>query len=60
METHRSLTRAILAKLGPVPADQVPANVRALLESAQRGIDLTRLGPARAECLAWLKSEYLK
>ena len=31
-----------------------------LTEWANNSVDLTKLGPARAECLAWLKSEYLK
>lgn len=54
----RSASRQI--PLGPVPADQVPAEVRELMVWAQDGVDLTTLGPARAECLAWLKSETLR
>ena len=46
--------------LGPVPAEQLPAEVRELMEWAKEGVDLSRLGPARAACLAWLKAEYLR
>jgi iron(III) transport system substrate-binding protein len=46
--------------LGPVPRDRLPAEVRELTQSAEDGVDLTALGAARAECLAWLKSEYLR
>jgi iron(III) transport system substrate-binding protein len=44
--------------LGSVPADQLPAEVRELSPWASRSANLTNLGPASAECLAWLKSEY--
>ncbi len=54
----RSKSRQI--PLGPVPPNQVPAEVHELMEWIQREVDLTRLGAARAECLAWLKSEYLR
>ena len=54
----RSKARQI--PLGPVPADQLPVEVRELALWARDSVDLTQLGPARAECLAWLKSEYLK
>ena len=54
----RSKSRQI--PLGPAPADQVPAEVRELMEWAKDGADLTQLGVARADCLAWLKSEYLR
>ena len=54
----RSKSRQI--PLRPVPADQLPAEVRELTAWAKDGIDLTQLGPARAACLAWLKSEYVK
>ena len=61
-ETELALSRSKSRQipLGPVPADQVPAEVRELMEWAKDGVDLSKLGPARAECLAWLKSEYLK
>ena len=61
-ETELALARSKSRQvpLGPVPADQLPAEVRELCEWAKDGVDLTPLGPARAECLAWLKSEYLQ
>ncbi|MEA3208973.1 MAG: iron(III) transport system substrate-binding protein [Chthoniobacter sp.] len=46
--------------LGPVASDRLPAEVRELVEWAKDGVDLTKLGPARADCLAWLKAEYLR
>ncbi len=46
--------------LGPILLEQVPAEVRELMQWQEHAVDLTRLGAARAECLAWLKSEYLK
>jgi iron(III) transport system substrate-binding protein len=46
--------------LGPVPVEQVPAEVRELMIWAKDGANLTKLGVARAECLAWLKAEYLR
>ena len=45
--------------LGPVPADQVPDEVRDLQAAAQRAVPLNGLLPARNECLAWLKAENL-
>ncbi len=61
-ETEIALARSKARQipLGSVPADQVPAEVRELIGWAKESIDLTTLGPARAECLAWLKAEYLK
>lgn len=61
-ETERALARgqARQIPLGPVAADQVPAEVRELMAWAREGADLTVLGGARAECLAWLKAEYLR
>jgi iron(III) transport system substrate-binding protein len=44
--------------LGPVAEYRLQADVRALEPWARKGVDLTALGPARAECLAWLKSWY--
>jgi iron(III) transport system substrate-binding protein len=60
-ETEIALARSKARQipLGPVPADQVPAEVRELVEWAKESVDLTTLGAARAECLAWLKSEYV-
>ena len=54
----RSKSRQIL--LGPADETQLPQDVRDLLPHAARGIPLTSLLKARNECLAWLKSEYLK
>ena len=51
----RSKSRQI--PLGPVPEDQVPAEVRELRRWAADGVPLAGLRTARAECLAWLKSE---
>lgn len=45
--------------LGPVPADRLSPQVRELAQWARDGVDLAPLGPSRAKCLAWLKSEYL-
>jgi iron(III) transport system substrate-binding protein len=46
--------------VGPVVVDKLPAEVRDLAEWAKDGVDLSSLGPARAACLEWLKSEYLR
>ena len=61
-ETELALARSKSRQipLGPVPADQVPAEVRELQAAAQRGVPLNGLLPARNECLAWLKAEYLQ
>ena len=61
-ETELALARSKSRQipLGPVPADQVPAEVRELQAAAQRGVPLNGLLPARNECLAWLKAEELK
>jgi iron(III) transport system substrate-binding protein len=54
----RSKSRQI--PLGPMDATQLPAEVREFLPHAAHGYPLTGLLKARNECLAWLKSEYLK
>ena len=61
-ETELALARSKSRQipLGAIPADQLPAEVRELAEWAKESVDLTKLGPARAECLAWLKAEYAK
>jgi iron(III) transport system substrate-binding protein len=46
--------------LGPINGQEVPDDVKKLVEWSQDGIDLRSLLPARRECLAWLKTEYLK
>jgi iron(III) transport system substrate-binding protein len=59
-ETELALaaSKARPVPLGPVPAERLPAEVRELVRWAGEGEDLTSLGRARAECLAWLKSIY--
>jgi len=61
-ETELALARSKSRQipLGPVPEDQVPAEVRALRAAASRGVPLTDLLRARNECLKWLKEEDLK
>jgi iron(III) transport system substrate-binding protein len=46
--------------LGPVPAADLPDEVRQLAAWAAEGVPLPALRDARAECMAWLKSEYLQ
>ncbi len=61
-ETELALARSKSRQipLGPVSADQVPAEVRELQAWAQHASPLTDLLPARNECLAWLKGEEMK
>lgn len=61
-ETELALARSKSRQipLGPVPADQVPAEVRELQTWAGDATPLTGLLPARNACLAWLKVEELK
>ena len=61
-ETELALARSKSRQipLGPVPGDQLPVEVRELSEWAKEGVDLRQLGAARAACLEWLKSEYLR
>lgn len=54
----RSPSRQI--PLGPVSVSELPEEVRALAGWAAQGVPLKDVRAARAECLAWLKSEYLK
>jgi iron(III) transport system substrate-binding protein len=46
--------------LGPVDQKRLPEEVRELAGWAAEGYPLSTLSRARAECLGWLKSEYLK
>ena len=46
--------------LGPIDGQELPDEVKNLVEWSRDGIDLRSLLPARRECLAWLKTEYLK
>ena len=61
-ETELALARSKSRQipLGPVAGDQVPAEVRELMRWAADGVPLADLREARAECLAWLRSEYLR
>lgn len=60
-ETELALahSKARQIPLGPVPAEQLSAEVRELTQWATDGVDLTTLGPTRKACLAWLKAELL-
>jgi iron(III) transport system substrate-binding protein len=44
--------------LGPVNADEIPDDVRPLLEWASESVELQGLSAARMECLAWLTREF--
>lgn len=46
--------------LGPVENARLPEDVKQLQRWAADGVPLGDLGGASAECLAWLKSEYLQ
>jgi iron(III) transport system substrate-binding protein len=46
--------------LGPVDEFRLSGDVRQLKRWAERGYPLTELGAARAACLQWLKSEYVR
>ena len=46
--------------LGPVENTRLPDDVKQLQRWAADGVPLGDLGGANAECLAWLKSEYLQ
>jgi iron(III) transport system substrate-binding protein len=61
-ETELALARGAARQipLGPVADTDLPAEVRELRRWANEAGPLTGLGAAPAECLAWLKSEYLK
>jgi iron(III) transport system substrate-binding protein len=60
-ETELALARskARQVPLGTVDEDELPEEVRELARWARDGYDLSDLGPARSECLDWLKTEYL-
>jgi iron(III) transport system substrate-binding protein len=61
-ETELALARSKSRQvpLGPIDEESLPDDVRPMKAWADDGIDLRPLLPARRECLAWLKSEYLK
>jgi iron(III) transport system substrate-binding protein len=46
--------------LGPVPEEDLPEEVRPLVEWGAEGVDLRALLEARREVIRWLKSEYLR
>jgi len=46
--------------LGPLNDSLIPKEVREMTAWVKDGYSLAGLGAARAECLAWLKEEYLK
>jgi iron(III) transport system substrate-binding protein len=61
-ETELALARSQARQipLGPVDETKLSDDVRQLKRWADRGYPLTDLGAARAACLQWLKSEYVK
>ena len=61
-ETELALARSKSRQipLGPVPEEQVPAEVRELRGWTADAVPLANLLPARNECLAWLKAEYVQ
>ena len=46
--------------LGPVDESKLSDEVRHLKGWSRDAYDLTTLGPARAECLEWLREEFLE
>ena len=61
-ETELALARSKSRQipLGPCAMDQLPTEVRELVDWTKESVDLTEFGVARAQCLAWLKAEYTK
>ena len=61
-ETELALARSKSRQipLGPVPEEHVPAEVRELRGWTADAVPLANLLPARNECLAWLKAEYVQ
>jgi iron(III) transport system substrate-binding protein len=55
LQLARSASRQI--PLGPVNPEQVPNDVRPLVEWASQSLDMRNYAQARAECLEWLKQE---
>ena len=53
-------SRSRQVPLGAVDEERLPEEVRELAKLAAEGYALSPLSRARAECLGWLKSEYLK
>jgi len=61
-ETEIALARSNARQipLGPVAIDDLPHDVQQLKQWAEDAHSLANLGPARSDCLAWLKKEYLR
>lgn len=59
-EVALARSRARQIPLGPVDEGQLPDEVKELRRWAAKGYSLIGLGRAWEECLAWLKSEYVK
>lgn len=61
-ETELALARSKSRQvpLGPVNDAELPDDVRPMKAWADDGVDLRPLLDARRECLAWLKTEYLR
>lgn len=60
VELDLANSKARQIPLGPVNEERLSDEVRALRTWAKDAYPLAGLSKARAECLAWLKSEYLK
>lgn len=58
-EAMLAASRARQIPLGPVDTKRLPPEVKAMQKWMGRALLLRPLAGARAECLAWLKSEYL-
>ena len=53
-------SKARQVPLGPVDASRLGDDVRVLASWVADGVPLGGLGPARAACLAWLKTDYVR
>lgn len=60
VETRLAKSAARQIPLGKVDQQQVPSEVRDLMDEAAEGTDLRVLASARRECLEWLQKEYLQ
>ncbi|MBL7223601.1 MAG: extracellular solute-binding protein [Candidatus Brocadiae bacterium] len=59
-ELALAASKARQVPLGPVDDAQLAEEVRAMAPWVADGVPLAGLGPARAECLAWLKGLYVQ
>ena len=57
VELALARSRSRQVPLGPVAGDGLPAEVAELAKLVEKGYPLSKLGPARAACLEWLKTE---